>query len=650
MADTAPLPHAAPAAPAAGQAWRGWLATAGLVLVGFLLLGAAVVPWWLSEPSRVTAWVRRNVPNLHGTVEMGKATFTWTGPIVFEDVVVVPESGAREPVQITRVEVEHGIAAFLLSGGDCGRVRVEGLEAHLVFDDERHSNVTGLIYDPAIPDAAPPKESGLRMRLEVEDARVRIEGPWSDDPWISDPIDVKLRLAKAASGTGSEWTLEPTTILASAKLEPGVAQGVLAYAAPILADATRSSGRFSLALDGGTFPVGVPEKATFAGTLTMHEVDLGPGPMVARILASLPGDLQVPPAIRIADDSRIAFRMENRRMWHEGLEFGVPLPRGRRLDLVSKGWVGLDDQSLDLALALPFPEGMPAERPMLSALGGKTISLGVVGKLGEPRVDFDGSIRNVAADVAADVIGGVIDRLRARRGGASADATAAVPSETAPPAGPRPGWSRQRPAAPGVATTDTAPADDTVTDATADDAAGDSSSAAAEPLPPPPPRPGWSPTKPAGQAGPRPAPPARLAEDRADAKPIGGPPSGAARAKPGDVVDDGGATGTAPDSGEKPRAGAAQILDQVRDTLAPQTAGDPRADTVIDLVGGLIDEVAKRRAERAAASRAADEAAGGAENGAAATGRAADQAPPPEGPRRGRLLRRLLRPEPAGTP
>lgn len=645
MSDSASLPPDPAAAPAGGHPWRGWLATAALVLVGFLLLGAAVVPWWLSDPARVTAWVRRNVPNLHGAVEMRKATFTWAGPIVFEDVVVVPKNGAREPVTIARVEAEHGIAAFLLSGGDCGRVRVEGLEAHLVFDDERRSNVTGLIYDPDVPDAPAPKESGLRMRLEVEDARVRIEGPWSDDPWTSDPIDVKLRLAKAASGSGSEWTLEPTTILSSAKLEPGVAQGVLAYAAPILADATRSSGRFSLALDGGVFPVGVPEKATFAGTLTMHEVDLGPGPMVGRILASLPGDLQVPPAIRIADDSRIAFRMENRRMWHEGLEFGVPLPRGRRLDLVSKGWVGLDDQSLDIALALPFPEGMTAERPVLSALGGKTVSLGVVGKLGEPRVDFDGSIRSVAADVAADMIGGVIDRLRSRRGGAGSGA--ATPSQGTPPAGPRPGWSRPGSSGPNTAA---AGAEATSTAAIDDGPAGDQAAVPAEHAPPPPPRPGWSPPKTSTPSSPPPTAPGRLAEGRTDAKPIGAAPSAGTSPAPRDVAGNDAENTVAVDSGEKPRAGAAQILDQVRDTLAPQTAGDPRADTVIDLVGGLIDEVAKRRAERAAASRAAEEGAGGTGNAADGGGKGAEQAPPPDGPRRGRLLRRLLRPDPAATP
>lgn len=608
MPDASPTP--------AGPGWRGWFATAGLVAVGILLLGTAFVPWWLSDPARVTAWVRRNVPALRGSVEMSRATFTWLGPIVFEDVVVVPRNGAREPVTIRRVEAEHGIVAFLLSGGDCGRVRIEGLESHLVFDDDRHSNVTGLFYDPASPAGPPPKESGLRMRLEVEDAVVRIEGPWAADPWTSDPVDVSLRLARSESGDGSEWTLEPTTLLASAELQPDVAQGVLAYVAPILADATRTSGRFSLVLDGGTFPVGAPERARFSGSLTMHEVDLGPGPMVTGILDLVTGGLQAPPAIRIADDSRIAFRMEERRVWHEGLEFGVPLPRGRRLDLTSKGSVGLDDQSLDLSLALPIPDGLPGDRPLLSALGGKTVSLGIVGKLGAPKVDFDGSIRHVATDVAADVIGGVIDRIRQRRSGTPEGSPATAPA--APPRAPRPGWT-PTPAEAGGERDSAAESD-----RGAEEASGSI---------PPPPRPGWSPDSTARDARAEERDrPARVPRD-AGARPIDRGNEASAEAAPGNPG----------------RSGAAEMLDQLRDRIAPQTSADPQADRVIDLVGGIIDEFARRRAERAA-TRPEDGAAAGARPGGA-EGQSSPAAPP-EGPRRGRLLRRLLRPEagPAPTP
>lgn len=644
---TGAMPLDTPPAPptvAAKGSWTGVLATAGLVVLGLILLGGAVVPWWLSEPSRVTAWVSRNVPNLHGRVEMAKATFTWLGPIVFEDVVVVPKNGAREPVLIQRIEASHGIAAFLLSGGDVGHVSVEGLEAHLVFDDERNSNAAGLFVDPGDPAEGhrPPRKTPLRMVLDVVDARVRIEGPWSPDPWISDPIDVELRLAHTPSGEASEWTLEPTTILEDALLEPSVAQGVLAYIAPVLADATRTGGRFSLALDGGTFPVGVPEKSAFAGKLTMHAVDLGPGPLVTGILAALPGRIQVPTSIRIADDSQISFRMEDRRMWHEGLEFGFPLPRGgSRLDLTSSGSVGLDDKVLDLKLALPFPADLPADRPVLATLAGKTVSIGIGGKLGEPRIDFDGSIRGVAADVIA----GTIDRLLNRPAAAQAQSpvpqgSASSPRQPSPP--PRPGWS------PGQGEGADVAADDAQTSrAQAGEA---NASAQAEALPAPPPRPGWSPIKRPGlgpQAGqafsagdrspPKDQPPAEFAGG-ADARPLAEGADGAAAAPP-------------------PKQGTAQIIDELKDRLAPQMADSPQTDRVIDLVGGLIDEVARRRAQRAAA-----EAANAPQPGQAGPPAGAQQAPGGPGaagapagplgggPRRGRLLRRLLQPEPPGQP
>lgn len=636
--DTPAVPTAA--VPSPKGSWSGLLATAGLVAVGVLLLGGAVVPWWLSQPSRVTAWISRNVPNLHGRVEMGRATFTWLGPIVFDDLVVVPANGAREPVVIKRIEAEHGIAAFLLSGGDIGRVSVEGLEAHVVFDERRDSNVTGLFVDPADPKegSRPPRKTPLRMVLDVVDARVRIEGPWSPDPWISDPIDVQLHLARTPSGEASEWTLHPTTILADAKLEPSVAQGVLAYIAPVLADATRTSGRFSLALDGGTFPVGVPEKSMFSGTLTMHAVDLGPGPLVTGILAALPGRIQVPTSIRVADDSQIAFRMEDRRMWHQGLEFGFPLPRGgSRLDLTSQGSVGLDDKVLDLKLALPFPADLPSDRPVLATLAGKTVSIGIGGKLGEPRIDFDGSIRGVAADMIA----GTIDRLLQRATGA-APPTSASQAPTAPPL---PGWSPKGGEA----------SDDAEGAAAADDTTGN-----AEAIPPPPPRPGWSPIKRPGlgpQAG------AAFAEGAGSARPLDGDRGSESRQPPAELTD--GAEARPLDGrvnaagGEQPsKQGTALIIDEIKDRLAPQLADSPQTDRVIDLVGGLIDEVARRRAQRASMEGTPGQ---GVPPGAQPPGAAAGPGGPTGagglgagplggGPRRGRILRRLLQPDQPAPP
>jgi hypothetical protein len=410
--------------------------TAILAGVAAVLLGAGFVPWLASDPVRLSRWIARAVPGLQADVTIGKARIGWSGPIVIEDVRVVPRNGARPPVSIKRIEGNHGLAAMLLSLGDLGRVRIEGLEADIVFDANRDSNLTDLFLPPppttASTGPAGPRKSPVRVRFEVEDATAKIEGPWAPDVWVSAPTDIKARLAPSPDGNFSEWTVDRVQLLENAKLEANVAQGVLAYIAPVMADATRTSGRFSLKLDGATFPVGAPQAARLAGTLSMHEVDLGPGPLAKNVMQSLPGRLQLPTSVRIADDSNVEFHLADRLVWHKGLEFGLPLAKpGQRLDINSSGSVGLDDKSLDLKLALPIPADLPADRPVLASLAGKSISVGIGGMLGEPKVNFDGSIRATAGDVAAELI----DRLRSR----------GQPLPPRPAGAPAPNWVPPKP-------------------------------------------------------------------------------------------------------------------------------------------------------------------------------------------------------------
>jgi len=615
-----------PGTPAAGNAaeataakhslWS-WVATTGLVALAALLLGAGALPWWLSNPQRLSGYIAKAAPDLQADITIGKAQIGWLGPLVLEEVTLVPRSGARNPVAIARIEGSHGLAGMLLSAGDLGTFRIQGLRADVVFDANRDSNLKGLIAPPAgsitavqgQPTAAaetdaPPAElppqprlSPVRARIEVKDAVVRIEGPWSPEAWVSEPIDLRASLATAASGGYSEWTIEPTQLLREAQLEPSVAQGVLAYIAPVLADATRTGGRFSLRLDRATLPLGAPLDARLSGLLTMHAVDLGPGPLVTHILEELPGNMQLPTSVRIADDSRIEFQLADRRMWHKGLEFGLPLAKpGSRLDLSSSGSVGIEDKTLDIKLALPLPPDLPADRPVLAALAGKTVSIGIVGVLGEPKVSFDGSIRAVAGDVVVNLI----DRLRGGRRGAPVPRARGVapPAATPPPPAAAPEAARS--------------------------------------TPPPPPRPNWTPPADAGSslpatvatptaeriAPPELLPPGPVVAQRSDEASAAG--ADAAAANPAGPA-------AAAQGGRDGAGKTAEKLGQLKGQLPPDIGNNPSTDRIIDLVGGVIDEVARRRAERASA--------------------------PPEGapagsaePRRGRLLRRLLPPAPPAGP
>lgn len=408
-------PHDTAAAHPVPKRFFGPLVQATLwTALAAILLGAAAVPWFLSDPARISRLIARVAPGLQADVSIGRASIGWSGPVVIENVRIMPHSGARPPLAIKRIEGSHGLTAMLLSGGDLGRFRVEGLEADVVFNTDRTSNLTGL-FTPVVPPSGDaggesrPRRSPVRVRFDIDDAVATITGPWAPDAWVSEPTDIKIALAPTADGSASAWTVDKVQLLRDARLEPNVAQGVLAYIAPVMADAARTSGRFSLRLDGATFPVGAPEAARLAGVLSMHEVDMGPGPLTAKMLDALPGRLDLPRSIRVADDSEVEFHLANRRVWHKGLEFGIPLAKpGQRLDIHSSGSVGLDDKTLDLKFALPVPADLPADRPLLAALAGKSISLGIGGVLGEPKVNFDGSIRATAGGVVADLV----DRLR----------------------------------------------------------------------------------------------------------------------------------------------------------------------------------------------------------------------------------------------
>ncbi len=422
---TIPPPPTAPAG--AGRGRRTWIVrpirTAIVTLVAIMVLGAFAVPWWLSDANRFGALATSFLPELDGRISFERTRLGWLGPIVLEGMKVVPNDGTKPPVSVAQVEGSHGLFAMLLSGGDIGRLAIDGVAIDLAFDENHDTNLERLFNAkeaPAEGAAVPsPRRTPIRMLLDVQDAVVTITAPWTVEPWVSDPIAIRASLAPSDDGKHSEWTIAPTQILADTRMDPPVAWGVLSYIAPVLADAARTNGRFSLSLAGAKLPVGAPGSGSLSGTLSMHEVVVGPGPLVSSLVESLPAGFPKPTAIRIADESHVKFRLEDRKIWHEGLEFGVPLPvEGRRLDIHSTGTVALDDRSMDLRLSLPIPADLPKDRPLLAALSGKTVSVGVAGSLDEPQIVFDGSIREAATQVAGELLQKVpdlIDRVRGER-------------------------------------------------------------------------------------------------------------------------------------------------------------------------------------------------------------------------------------------
>ena len=388
------------------------------LFAGILLACAAValLPQWLVSAGGIRQLIVRSVPNLRGDVFVGEASIGWFAPLEIRDIEFRSARSGPTPIRIGSIKGTQGLLEIIRKGGRLGLITVNDTELHLAYDENHVSNLQETVgIEPQTrqlsnqPESTPLPQQPTgpldeRVRIAVKDARVRIDGPWTSTPWESDAIDVEAVLNQYTDGT-KEWALTPVTLLDHAQLNPSVAAGALAYAAPILANTTRASGAFSLVIDEARWIAGEEKKATIDGNLTLHAVDIGPGPMVTKIIAALPGRLPVPPTVRIAESSKVHFRKSDRRIRHEGLAFGIPLKTsGDRLDITSEGFVGIDDRSIDLTLSLPIPDSLPTDRPLFAALAGKTIKASVEGTLDDPKLQLDASLKRTAADVATDFI------------------------------------------------------------------------------------------------------------------------------------------------------------------------------------------------------------------------------------------------------
>ena len=126
-----------------GAAWSlvRWLVFSLLLAIVAVI---ACLPAIVGTPERVTKLIATAIPELAADVKPASVRLGWFGPIVLEDLAIVPRTGDRTPLEVHRVEVEHGLAGILLSAGNLGRVRIEGLRADVVFDKQHRTNLDSI--------------------------------------------------------------------------------------------------------------------------------------------------------------------------------------------------------------------------------------------------------------------------------------------------------------------------------------------------------------------------------------------------------------------------------------------------------------------------------------------------------------------------
>ena len=121
---------------------------------------------------------------------------------------------------------------------------------------------------------------------------------------------------------------------------------------------TTAEGRFSVELDGCRIPLGDLAKGELAGRMTVHSVEIGPGPLIQELALVL--DRAVP--ARLTRESVISFQMVDGRVYHRDLEMIFP-----DLTIRTYGSVGLD-RSLALMAEMPVPRKWRGENVLGTAL------------------------------------------------------------------------------------------------------------------------------------------------------------------------------------------------------------------------------------------------------------------------------------------
>lgn len=172
-------------------------------------------------------------------------------------------------------------------------------------------------------------------------------------------------------------SLAPGQLIERVQLTPDMCAAGLQYVAPVLAGVARAEGQFSLAISDCRIPLSDPGSGDLAGQLTIHDVEVGPGPLV-RELAVL---LDRPGNVRLSRESVVGFRMVRGRVYHEGLELVFPDATVR-----TYGSVGLD-HTLALMVEMPVPRKWIGNNPLGDTLRNQTIRVPVSGTLERPKVD-----------------------------------------------------------------------------------------------------------------------------------------------------------------------------------------------------------------------------------------------------------------------
>lgn len=382
-----------------------------------LALGALGVVLALAAPSLIgTKWVYepiiRSFAQDRLLLEIDHIKLGWFRPIEASGIVVSDLQDASAPdispspasaintkplLSIQSIRADRGLLGFLLGGRKLGRIEIIEPRVDISLLEEG-SNLERLMQSiqrsqqkpaPNQPTKAnpPPK---LDLQIAIRSASVHVEQVGGEGPlMVVPPFDVTADYF--GTGDTPQVVVEPTTLLDEVELTQELVRLGLGKAVPLLSKSAWFDGRVSLSSEKITIPLERPIDTTGRTKIVLHQVRTGPSePVVIDAIEFLARLRNKPAALELVfvDGSQLEVSIQDRRVFHSGLEAGLPKV-DERLQFSSSGSVGLDDRSLDMTLLVPVPVEQLALRDKVKELGVPRLRVPVKGFLDQPQVDWN---------------------------------------------------------------------------------------------------------------------------------------------------------------------------------------------------------------------------------------------------------------------
>jgi hypothetical protein len=257
---------------------------------------------------------------------------------------------------------------------------------------------------------------------------------------VAGPADVRAKLANAVVQVGpldiplseGRLTAAPRVMLNSAdravlfdrgpvlqnvRISPEMCSLWMKYVAPMLADATRAEGTFSLSLEGANVPISAPLTSNAAGTLAIESAQIGPGPMLQQLSGVLKqvrsfidggagsaGDGQVQGWLTLPKQD-VLFEVRDGVVKNQGFKIAIG-------DVVisTEGTVGIETQQINLVATIPFVDSwFKRTDGIFAALKGKSLPISITGTFSQPRLDMR-ALENLTKQFAGSAVRGVIEK------------------------------------------------------------------------------------------------------------------------------------------------------------------------------------------------------------------------------------------------